>query len=555
MSGNAVANLASAASSGKASPAPSRKSRVSGVASANNSSRPSAASLAKSWLGAEYSVTRDKLISAVRLVAISTPPILIVLILSAMIIIQVQSELSSSYAIRRSLAAGKEMNRLVGALQRERGMTCVFLEGRRTSSINGTDGVEETMKQFRTETDTILFSISSEIWEGIERFGTEFVTQRSFHISLTGHRRAVYESINDCFTSLEFYTERINAFIQQTEQLLYGSPDGQFWGKVEAYRMLLHAGDLIGIKRATGGSFFAVGYFNWEMYRYYTEVAGAIDRYLIITGGASLDVSQFMAELATYKAREVIDNLKIMEKEIFANKTDPNAVDRKLQWFGNMTEYMSLMIVKMDDYITEKLQNVLDENIAAKNARFIMALLAVGVALIVCPTVTIFFGVESFRMNKKIRQKVSELGHEKQKTDLLLCQMLPRSIVRELKLGQPVVPRTYSSVTVFFSDIVGFTTLSSKSDPIQIVNLLNKLYSSMDTVLDRYSCYKVETIGDAYMVVSGAPKTNNADHSNEVCTMALDTLREIGDLRIPHCQTETLLMRIGIHTGKAITVS
>ena len=80
-------------------------------------------------------------------------------------------------------------------------------------------------------------------------------------------------------------------------------------------------------------------------------MAGAIDRYLIITGGASLDVSQFMAELATYKAREVIDNLKIMEKEIFANKTDPNAVDRKLQWFGNMTEYMSLMIVKVAEYL------------------------------------------------------------------------------------------------------------------------------------------------------------------------------------------------------------
>lgn len=70
-----------------------------------------------------------------------------------------------------------------------------------------------------------------------------------------------------------------------------------------------------------------------------------------VTGGASFEVSQFMAELATYEARGVIDNVKMMEKEIFANRTDASAVERKLQWFGNMTEYMDLMIVKVVEYL------------------------------------------------------------------------------------------------------------------------------------------------------------------------------------------------------------
>ncbi len=51
------------------------------------------------------------------------------------------------------------------------------------------------------------------------------------------------------------------------------------------------------------------------------------------------------------------------------------------------------------------------------------------------------------------------------------------------------------------------------------------------------------------MVVSGAPKANGAAHSSEICTMALDVLQQIRNLKIPHMPGERLLMRIGIHTG------
>lgn len=67
----------------------------------------------------------------------------------------------------------------------------------------------------------------------------------------------------------------------------------------------------------------------------------------------------------------------------------------------------------MDEFINEKLQKVLDENIAHKNLRFVMAIAAVGVALVVCPPVTIFFGIESFLLNKKIRLKVKSFFPKK----------------------------------------------------------------------------------------------------------------------------------------------
>lgn len=85
-----------------------------------------------------------------------------------------------------------------------------------------------------------------------------------------------------------------------------------------------------------------------------------------------------------------------------------------------------------------------------------------------------------------------------------------------------------------------------------MVELLNQLYTRCDAVLDQYDVYKVETIGDAYMVASGLPKRNGGTHSDNICTMALNLLMAMEAMRVPHSPDERLLMRIGIHTGKLI---
>ena len=75
--------------------------------------------------------------------------------------------------------------------------------------------------------------------------------------------------------------------------------------------------------------------------------------------------------------------------------------------------------------------------------------------------------------------------------------MLPKSVAEDLKQGNPIVATKYDACTIFFSDIVGFTNLSSSSTPLEVVELLNQMYTAFDSIIDEHDVYKVETIGDA----------------------------------------------------------
>ncbi|XP_020632212.1 atrial natriuretic peptide receptor 2-like [Orbicella faveolata] len=151
-----------------------------------------------------------------------------------------------------------------------------------------------------------------------------------------------------------------------------------------------------------------------------------------------------------------------------------------------------------------------------------------------------------------VAERTSELAAEKAKTDELLYRMLPRSVAEELKRGQPVTAETFDSASLFFSDLVGFTKLASESTPLQVVDLLNDLYTCFDEIIDMHDVYKVETIGDAYMVASGLPNRNGIRHAGEISNMSLDLLSAMTSFKIRHVPGKQLQLRIGIHTGPVV---
>ncbi|KAI6209361.1 Guanylate cyclase [Aphelenchoides besseyi] len=152
-------------------------------------------------------------------------------------------------------------------------------------------------------------------------------------------------------------------------------------------------------------------------------------------------------------------------------------------------------------------------------------------------------------LEQLVKDRTAMLEDAQQQADRLLKNMLPASIAEDLKVGKPVIPQLYQNATVLFSDIRGFTRISSTSTPLQIVTFLNDMFSGFDAIIAKHDAYKVETIGDAYMIVSGVPKENGNAHVMHISEIALKMRTFVSNFKLAHKPEEVMMVRIGFHSG------
>merc|ERR1719219_2323433 len=151
-----------------------------------------------------------------------------------------------------------------------------------------------------------------------------------------------------------------------------------------------------------------------------------------------------------------------------------------------------------------------------------------------------------------LESQQKKLGEIMKKSDDLISQMLPKKVADDLAKGKSdeEVCEAYEMVTMLFSDIVTFTVICSHLKPLQVVQLLNNMYTLFDFLCDQNAVYKVETIGDAYLIVAGCP-VKAANHAIKICDMAFDMMDGISMLKDP-ANGEAIHMRIGCHSGPVV---
>jgi adenylate cyclase len=144
---------------------------------------------------------------------------------------------------------------------------------------------------------------------------------------------------------------------------------------------------------------------------------------------------------------------------------------------------------------------------------------------------------------------LKQLEIEQAKSESLLLNILPKPIADRLKEETTTIADQFTDVTVLFADIVGFTNLSSRISPRELVTLLNEIFSEFDRLADFHGLEKIKTIGDAYMLVGGLPEPK-ADCAVDVANMALDMQQAIAQFNQKH--QENINIRIGINTGAVV---
>jgi class 3 adenylate cyclase len=141
------------------------------------------------------------------------------------------------------------------------------------------------------------------------------------------------------------------------------------------------------------------------------------------------------------------------------------------------------------------------------------------------------------------------LDRERARSESLLRNMLPAVIAEQLKLAPGRIAEQFDDVTVLFADIVGFTGLSTRLSAQQVVEVLDQIFSAFDAIARRHGLEKIKTIGDAYMVVGGAP-TRRAGHAEAVALMALEMRQLVASQ--PFGAAGQVRIRIGLHGGPVV---
>ena len=208
---------------------------------------------------------------------------------------------------------------------------------------------------------------------------------------------------------------------------------------------------------------------------------------------------------------------------------------------------MNVETIDMTRLEREKAEKEL-ELTAMKEKRQRSALWATGVTALLL-IVLVAGSYRRYRFIKKTNQAISE---ERDRSEKLLLNILPKETAQELKNNGRVLAKRYEAVTVLFTDFKGFTSHAESMDPEKLVERIDYYFSQFDAIVERHGLEKIKTVGDAYMCAGGLPFAT-ADHAHRVADAALEMVDFVETTRAE--ASEDLLLfdiRVGINSGPVV---
>ncbi|CAH0563810.1 unnamed protein product [Brassicogethes aeneus] len=402
-------------------------------------------------------------------------------------------------------------------------------------------------------TDDALQNMSSWPLVSLIRDGKiVYLNKTTFQENLKEFRENLSKNETKMNDVLNWYTAVNAAMLEHLTSEIKETDNSGVWRFLLSFKNLLKSIENIGISSVYGVNYFGKGKLRSEYYEKFIR-HDAIAKDLLNTSlnyvvKMRSDYEQFSRSMPNY------GKIKYQTDIIIQNKNRTPNYNESLVYFEAIAGYTDeLRRLQRDLRIT--IREYVDENLQEAASREAIGIATLVGVLAVSPVIiwlvrNAVATIQLYAAN--LAKKAKELKREKKKSDFLLFQMLPPSVATQLKQTRQVPAEYYASVTIYFSDIVGFTEIAAVSTPLEVVTFLNKIYKLFDARIECYDVYKVETIGDSYMVASGLPVKNGNKHVTEIASMALDLLAGSTQFKIPHRKSERLQIRSGAHTGPVV---
>ncbi|XP_071476883.1 uncharacterized protein [Diadema antillarum] len=456
--------------------------------------------------------------------------------------------------LRENVEITKSVGELIHALQVERSETTLYLVSNMSSAPAILEELKARLEDSFRRTDEALGNLT--VWpvnNSVQQSLTALENEKTFTESLEEERNAIRPGELDVAEGIDFYRKVNEAFIEWFVDTILHSTHEDLWNEIMSYQFSIHAKEELGLLMAYGEEAFLNGTLSTEDFLKFIQN----DVLMTYNMEASLkfadsDVTVVYNETILYSGIEIMTRrMRDQIIDTLSRNSSGIVSVSSSAWYGNLSLYLE-GLKAVEDAIVETIDELIQDNFTSILNDVIVDGILFAIIAIASPAI-IFFAI---RTTSKIQdyafgltEKTRELAKEKKRSDSLLYRMLPRTVAQQLKLNMSVPAENFDSVTIYFSDIVGFTQLSARSSPLDIVTFLNLLYQFFDSCIEKYDVYKVETIGDAYMVVSGVPVRNGNKHAAEIASLALDMIQGVHTFRIPHLSEERILLRIGAHTG------
>ncbi|XP_045166863.2 adenylate cyclase, germination specific-like [Mercenaria mercenaria] len=439
-----------------------------------------------------------------------------------------------------------KLGRLIYTIQKERDMSILYISrigpGTKAFLI---DEYDQTDKAFADMWDWPLeFTVHEKQY---------FRSKRKLINHINSRRNKLDPNSPDVYGEINFYSEIVEFFMEWMIERIRESGFGNIWKSLVVFQKITRCMLDTGAERAYGAMFFAQGNFpDQDLYdNYFRRIFRFNYNYKSATFYSDLvdPLIDSRSDQVTYTK-----SIRILRDEIKNSNFSGNykSTEKAEDYFDNSTFRVDYLY-SIQEAVASRVIGRINTTVKGYTENIIIYSVTAALVIIACPFIMSFSEALTSNMQEysKILVKASdELNKERSKTDSLLYQMLPRPIADRLKRKSAVESEFFKSCTVMFTSVVDFIQLSIEYSPMELIDLLNILYSSIDNKIEMYDVYKVETINDTYMVVSGVPVRNGSRHASEIAYLALDVVSSVRYKTLLSVSTkQPLQLLIGISTG------